>query len=185
MKKYFITTIILLSCFITGFRLTQNQIYIKGHLKNNKDITDSLLGLQIIAKCNDKILAQTYTGVKGDFELHFTSVNQQNVNFFCNGIGIDSLLIGSIKTFDNNTPDITLYLPADVKKDILGRVKCLICGKADQVYPIAYGDALPIVRHISKKGDTTYSSIYKGRYNVGSCIVGMAKHFCNRDKVKF
>lgn len=41
-----------------------------------------------------------------------------------------------------------------------------------------------MTRQINKTGDTTYSSIYKGIYQE-SCIAGLAKYICERDKAKF
>ena len=66
------------------------------------------------------------------------------------------MLIGSVKTFDSDTPGMTFYIPALRKKNLLGQMLCPKCSKADKVYKIRYGDGLPVAtRHISKSGDTT------------------------------
>lgn len=186
MKLTYISTL-LLSVFLLGVRLFTNQVEITGHLKrNSKDTSAYVKEIAIIVKGNNKILAHTFTDKKGNFFLTFIPAKEKSFDFFAAGIAIDTVLIGSLTSFDSDTPELTFYIPALIRKNILGQTVCPKCGKADKVYKIKYGDGLPVaIRKISKSGDTTYSPIVKGHYNATTCIVGVATFYCDRDKVRF
>lgn len=180
----FISTI-LVATLLLGFRHLTNPVTITGHLKKNpKDSSAFVDRVLVFVKGDNKILAKVLTDEKGDFELTFTPKKEKSFDFFCTGLGIDTLLIASVTTFESDTPEMTFYIPGQVKRNAFGKVLCPICKRTDMVYKIQYGDAPIMTRHISKTGDTTYSPIYKGTYQE-SCIVGLAKFFCDRDKAKF
>ncbi|TAL41450.1 MAG: hypothetical protein EPN92_12940 [Chitinophagaceae bacterium] len=169
-----------------GYKLLTLPVNITGHLKKNpKDTSAYVEGLLVFVKGNSKVLAKTFTDKKGDFELTFTPNKEKSFDFYCNGVAIDTLLIGSVKTFESDTPEMTFYVPAQAKKNALGQVLCPKCKKTDKVYKIVYGDGQPVRMEVSETGDTTYSSIINGRYYTGTCLVGVAKYFCDRDKAKF
>ncbi len=182
--KIYISTIFL-ATLLFGFRFLINPVHITGHIrKNPKDTSAYIDKLLVFVKGDNKILAKTFTDDKGNFEMTFTPEKEKSFDFYCNGLGIDTLLLASVTTFESDTPEITFYIPGPHKRNTLGKVICPKCKRTDKVYKIEYGDAPVMTRHISKSGDTTYSPIYKGTYQE-SCIVGPAKYYCDRDKVKF
>lgn len=171
---------------LTGFNLINTPIHFSGHLsKNDKYPYTYMEGLAIIVKSNDETLASTITNSNGDFELEFKHEKQNSYDFFCHGVTIDTLYIGSVNVSGLNTIHMNFEIPSNPKRNILGQVLCPKCKKANKVYKIRYGDGLPILRTISNMGDTTYSNIYKGYYNAGTCLTDIAKHYCDRDKIKF
>lgn len=178
---------ILFATLLLGFKLLTNPVHITGHLKRNpKDTSAYVEGIAIIVKGDNKILAKTFTDRHGNFELTFTPEKEKSFDFYCYGLAVDTLLIASVRTFESDTPDLILYIPGIVKKNFLGHILCPKCNKADKVYKIRYGDALPVTsRQVSENGDTTFSRIVNGHYNAGSCIGGIATYYCDRDKVEF
>ena len=186
MSPFIAINIILFSTLFFGFRPLTNPVYITGHIRlNPKDTSAYVQGLFVCVKGDGKILAKTFADSKGDFNLTFTPGKEKLFDFFCQGIAIDTLLLSSVTTFESDTPDMTFYIPAPTKKNTLGQTLCPKCKKADKVFKIAYGDGMPLKMDISKTGDTTYSNIVNGRYYVGTCLTGIAKYYCDRDKVKF
>ena len=178
---------IFLSTLLLGFKLLTNPVHITGHLrKNPKDTSAYVGGITVIVKGDNKLIAKTFTDRHGNFELTFTPKNEKSFDFYCYGLAVDTLLIASVQTFESDTPDLTFYIPGIKKKNSLGQTLCPKCKKADKVYKIRYGDALPLVtRQVSENGDITYSRIVNGHYNAGFCIVGVATYYCDRDKVEF
>ena len=178
--------IILFATLFVGFRPWTNPVYITGHVKlNPKDTSAYIQGLFVFVKGDERVLAKTHTDSNGNFNLTFTPEKEKSFDFFCQGVAIDTLLLSSVTTFDSDTPELTFYIPSLRKKNALGQTLCPKCKKADKVFKIAYGDGMPVKMEISNTGDTTYSNIANGRYYAGTCIIGIAKYYCNRDKVKF
>ncbi|NCT74225.1 MAG: hypothetical protein GXC78_06840 [Chitinophagaceae bacterium] len=168
-----------------GFRQFTLPVTITGHLKKNpKDTSAYIQNIVMFVKGDNKLLAKSKTDHKGDFTITFTPMNEKSFDFYCTGIGIDTLLLSSVITFESDTPEMIFYIPRKHKKNSFGKTICPKCKRTELVYKIEYGDAPVMTRHISKNGDTTYSPIYKGTYRE-SCIVGPAKYYCDRDKVKF
>jgi hypothetical protein len=171
-----------------GFGLFTNPVYITGHLKRNlKDTSAYVNGIAIFVKGDSKILGKTITDKQGDFKMTFTPNKEKSFDFYCYGIGVDTLLISSVKTFESDTPDITFYIPGIMRKNTLGKTMCLKCNKADKVYQIVYSDGIPGHFDNDNKVRTPNQNpkIIDGDYYAGTCIVGVAKYFCNRDKVEF
>ncbi|MGN6211000.1 MAG: hypothetical protein ACTHN6_00705 [Parafilimonas sp.] len=180
----FIATIFIAVIFFS-FKPLTNPVYITGHIKKNPSDTSAFIAhLVVFVKGDNKILAKTMTDDKGNFGLTFTPKKEKSFDFYCNGVGVDTMLIASVITFESDTPEMTFYIPAKQKTNAFGKVICPKCKRTDKVYKIEYGDSPVSVRHISKSGDTTYSPIYKGTYQE-SCIVEPAKYYCDRDKIKF
>ena len=168
-----------------GFRLLTNPVTISGHLKKNpKDTSAYVDGLLVFVKGDNKILAKTFSDNKGDFEITFTPNQEKSFDFYCTGLGIDTLLIASVTTFESDTPEMTFYIPGQLRRNVLGKVICPVCKRTDKVYKIRHSDAPVSTMRISKSGDTTYSPIYKGKYQAG-CLGEPATYYCDRDKVKF
>lgn len=163
-----------------------NPVHIKGHLRlNPKDTSAYVERISIFVKGDNKVLAKTFTDDKGNFELTFTPDKEKSFDFFCYGVGVDTLLVGSATKFESDTPELTFYLPALRKKNALGQVTCPKCKKADKVYKIIYGDGIPDHFDDEATSRDPNSSIIDGQYYKGTCIVGVAKFFCDRDKIEF
>ena len=120
----------------------------------------------------------------GNFDLSFTPEKEESFDFFCSGVGVDTMLIASVTRFESDTPEMTFFIPAKNKKNASGKVICPKCKRADNVYKIVYGDNPIYVRNISSSGDTTYSPLYKGTYQE-DCSETPARYYCDRDKIKF
>jgi hypothetical protein len=177
---------IFIAALLSEFRLLINPVHITGHLKINPQETSAYVnGIAVIVKGGKKTLAHTFADSQGNFEATLTVGKEKSFDFFCFGVGIDTMLFGSVRTFNSDKPDLTFYIPALRKKNLLGQMFCPKCNKADKVYKIVYGDAMPIKIEVSENGDTTYSNIVNGHFNAGTCLVGVPKYFCDRDKVKF
>ena len=163
-----------------------NPDNITGHLKRNpKDTTAYGEGIGIIVKGDNKVLAHTFADRQGNFEVTITPNKEKSFDFFVFGVAVDTMLISAVRTFESDRPELTFYIPALRKKNFLGQMLCPKCNKADKVYKIEYGDGAVFVQHISKTGDTTYSPIYKGTYQTGTCLVGVEKYFCDIYKIQF
>ena len=109
---------------------------------------------------------------------------EKSFDFFCYGVGVDTMLIASVTTFESDTPEMTFFIPTIPKTNTLGKIFCPKCKRTDKVYKIRYGDNPTYVRHINASGNTTYSPLYKGTYQE-DCTERPAKYYCDRDKIKF
>ncbi|MRG48646.1 hypothetical protein GFS24_26260 [Chitinophaga sp. SYP-B3965] len=103
-------------------------VYLDGHIRPIPTTR-----LTIFVKEENKILAKTTTNSKGDFSLTFNSGSGKSSDFYYTGEGMDTLLLASIKQFENETPNITFSIPARRKKNAAGKVICPKCEKADHV----------------------------------------------------
>ena len=185
MKCFLTTAYVLLATLFFAFKPFSLPVNITGHIKKNpKDSSVYPAFLTVFVKGDKKILAKSFTDSDGNFKMTFTSGKEKSFDFFCTGVGIDTLFIKSVTTFDSDMPDMTFYVPCIVKRNALGKVICPKCNQADKVFSIEYGDPT-YVYHISKAGDTTYSPFYKGMYQAGTDVVEPAKYYCDRDKIKF
>lgn len=176
---------IFISLILLGFKPLINPVIITGHLKTNlKDNSTYFDNLLVFVKGDGKILAKSFTDSKGDFQITFTPNAEKSFDFYCTGLGIDTLLIASVTTFESDILEMTFYIPGKLNRNVFGRVVCPICRRTNNVYKIRYGDAPVFIFKTSKSGDTTYSPIYKGKYQA-SCLREPATYYCDRDKVKF
>jgi hypothetical protein len=183
MRLFYCSLTVLIMTVIISFKIVTNPVKITGHLKlNPKDTSAYFSGISIILKGDDKILTQTFTDKKGDFELTFTPKDEKSFNFFCYGVAVDTLLIESVKTFESDTPEMNFYIPALRKKNSRGKIVCPICNNSDKVLIIDYG---MFASKYSKKSKKFITEVSKGHINAGSCVTGIAKFFCERDRVKF
>lgn len=180
----FIGTIFIAVIFF-GFKPLTNQVYITGHIrKNPKDTSAFVSYLIVFVKGDKKFLAKAVTNNNGNFDLSFTPKKEKSFDFYCYGVGVDTMLIASVTSFESDTPEMTFYIPRKQKTNALGKVICPKCKKSDKVYKIRYGDNPTYIQHIDKFGDTTYSPLYKGTYQE-DCTERPAKYYCDRDKIKF
>ena len=182
-----VSIFIFLGIFLFGFKSKTFPVDITGHLRENSAETSSHNYTQLVTvmvKGNNKILAKTEANLKGDFHITFTPTTEKSFDFFCTGVGIDTVLFASLKWFDSDVMEMTFYIPIKYKKNALGKVICPKCIHTDKVYEIEYGQPTYLL-HVNKKGDTTFSNIYKGKYQAETCVGAIAKYYCDRDKIKF
>lgn len=159
---------------ITSFKLASHPVNIKGHLKKNPaDTSADINAVTVFVKADDKKLAEAVTNDKGDFEMSFTAGDEKSFDFYCSAAGIDTLLIASFKHFESDTPEITFFIPGERKKNLLGKIICPKCKKADKVYTIVYeGSGSDKWKAADEKEE---------RPSPGK----PAKYYCERDKVEF
>src|SRR5690348_13533602 len=139
-----------------------NPVYITGHIKRNpKDTFAYVDHIIVFVKGDNKVLAKTITDNNGNFNLKFTPKQEKSFDFFCKGVGLDTLLVGSVKVFKSDTPDMTFYIPIQYKKSFFGKVICPKCNKADKVVKVEYGFP-SYIRHIDENGDTTLTFDNRG-----------------------
>lgn len=170
---------------VFGFAPLTNQVYITGHIRQNpKDSSGFIAHLIVFVKGDNEVLAKTITDDKGNFDLIFTPKKEKSFDFYCNGVGIDTMFIASVTTFESDTSEMTFYIPVKYKTTALGKIICPKCKRTDKVFKIRYGDNPTYVRNINASGDTTYSPLYKGTYQE-DCTERPAKYYCDRDKIKF
>ena len=100
-------------------------------------------------------------------------------------VPMGTLFIGALKNIQKDTLDLSFDVPMHIKRNLLGLVVCQKCNKSDKVYEIEYGDAPVYITSINGEGDTINSPIYKGKYTAGTCLVGPATYYCDRDKIEF
>jgi hypothetical protein len=185
MRRLIYIAFIFIEIFLFGFRPFINPISIKGHIRPNSIDSSLYIGyLSVFVKGDSKILARATTNEKGKFNLSFTPGKEKSFDFYCAGIGVDTIILASFTKFESDNPEMTFFIPSIVKRNALGRAICPKCHKADKVYKIEYSDSPVTTVHINKSGDTIYSQIYRGVYQE-SCVVKAAKFYCDRDRVKF
>jgi hypothetical protein len=180
-----VTFLIVLFSFKEEFN---EGISVQGQLrmKPKEEPSFSVGHLTILVKGGDEILGSTLSDSLGRFTLKFLPNEAKSFDFFCFGIGIDTILISSIHKIDFGKTDFDFFVPAPTKKNLLGTVTCPKCRKGDEVIKISYGDGLAKATcYINANGDSIWQPRKKGEYNAGTCIVGVAKYFCERDEVKF
>lgn len=177
-----------LAIFSPGVLHFTNPVFIKGHLKNslqNQSIEIAFDWLQVMVKADGKIMDTACPDANGQFDLSFVVGEEKSFDFFCYGLGVDTILVASLKEFESDVLEMTFNVPAKRKTNMLGQVLCPKCNRTDRVFEIAYGDGLSAKMEVSKSGDTTYTHLMNGKYISGGCEGGIARHYCNRDKVKF
>ena len=187
--KINITILAFLLCsFCLSFINQTLPVHITGHVKSNINYSSKYVnGVLVFVKGDNSVLAKTYTDSIGNFELTFTPKTERSFDFYCNSLEVDTLLIGSFKKFESDTPELYFYIPNKIKKNNLGQVICLKCKKADMVYKIIFSDGFPDKFDDDKENysPNPNRNIIDGKYYAGSCIAGFANYYCDRDKVKF
>ena len=183
----YISTIFAVSLLVS-FRHFTLPVTISGHLKKNPADTSAYTkGIIVFVKGDNIVLAKSVTDNKGDFIIAFTPKKEKSFDFYCTGLGIDTLLISSVTGFESDTPEMTFYIPGIRKKTALGKTICPICKRTDKVYKIIYSDGIPDHFNDDKTSHKQNSNpkIIDGEYYAGTCIVGIAKYYCDREKAEF
>ena len=99
--------IITAATLLSGFRLLTNTVTITGHLKRNpKDSSAYVEGIAVIVKGENKVFANTFADTQGNFEITFTPGKEKSFDFFVFGVAIDTMLVGSVNSFNSDTPEM-------------------------------------------------------------------------------
>jgi len=176
-RSIFLIPLFLLFIIGSSFNWLKLPVVITGHLKKNPSAASAHTnGVTVFVKADDKKLAETVTDSKGNFTLSITPGNEKSFDFFCTAADIDTLLIASFTRFESDTPEVTLYVPGIHKKNLLGKVICPKCKKADQVYDIVY---------TGKKGLGSEGVAASKQPSEAATSNKLAKFYCERDKVEF
>jgi len=118
----------------------------------------------------------------GDFYCDKIENYKGPFDIFCTGVGVGTLLIGSLPLNGRSCLDTLLLIPAEKRFDHTGRILCPKCHKGDKVYPIEYGESLTDVEDSKRAGE---SVIVNGKFQAGTCVAMAAKYYCDRDNVQF
>ena len=184
----YISTFLILT-FLFGFKTNTSPITIYGHLRNSTKDKDILKAKIIIfVKADNKILSQDTLNEKGEFVLEFLPEKiEKHFDFYCYGLGVDTILISSVTIFESDNPQMTFYLPEKHKKNKKGKIICPICKQSNRIYKINYGDEIldPLNKDKKLKFKNASPKIINGQYYARTCIVGFAKYYCEREKVEF
>lgn len=172
---------------LSGFLSSSNTVHITGQLKRNQLQTDEpFIGISIIAKAGNKVLAQSLVDEQGNFNLTFNPSKKRPVDFFVESIPLGTALVASVKSFNSDTSELNFYYPSIIKKNKHGQILCPKCERADMVCEVSYGIGGVIIenRPIPNRNDTTHAPS-NCSFDAGRCQPGIAKYYCYRDKVKF
>jgi hypothetical protein len=182
-----LTIVFLIFITISSLKPWTNPIYITGHLKSNHiDTAIHLEKLYLVVKGDKKVLAKTKILKSGKFEMSFTPRTEVSFDFYCVGIGVDTIMIASVTSFVSDTPDVTFYLPARTKKNTAGQVVCLKCNKSDKIYSISYSDHQPITKNYLNSAGAIMQSIAVNKdFTNDRNYYKLATKYCDRDKVEF
>ncbi|PZR24371.1 MAG: hypothetical protein DI535_22115 [Citrobacter freundii] len=120
-----------------GAEVKTIRIYVTGQLKKNPtDTSAPLFNATVFVRGNNKILAKTVPGSKGNFNIDFLDQHESSFDFYYTNAEKDTLLLLSTSTFKSDNPKITFSVPAMIKKNKAGQVICLKCKRADKVIKI-------------------------------------------------
>lgn len=79
-----------------GFKSPVNPVFITGHIKQKpKDNSVYVEKLVVFVKGGGKVLTKTITGDSGSFKSCFIPNQEKSFDFFCTGVGLDTLFIAS------------------------------------------------------------------------------------------
>lgn len=110
MRVFTTIIIFLISTLLLSFAKNTNPVTITGHVKF-RDTSINIRTMLIVVRGNNKVLARAYTNANGDFNITFTPKNERLFKFYCSGPAIGTELIGTVKTFESDTPEMTFYVP--------------------------------------------------------------------------
>ncbi|MBS1736401.1 MAG: hypothetical protein JST21_14540 [Bacteroidetes bacterium] len=171
---------ILVATVSLQFRPFANSVYISGHLKGNPtDTSLHITELSVFVKSDKKVLAKAFVNYKGDFELTFSTDKKKSFDFYCYGTSVDTFLMASVRTFDNDNPEMTFLIPNIYSTNKSGEIICPKCKKGDKTCKISYSEQICIV------GDTSYSTMINGKRKIGHNYLQIAKYSCDRDEINF
>lgn len=186
MKKVlkFIIPILIVTTFLS-FKYVQNLVTIYGQL-NPENSKTNIYGLKILAKSKNNILGEAFTDSVGKFKLTLIPESTDKIDLFCTGIKDDTIFLKRIDNLKTNSLKKTFSLPTAYKLNLIGKVICPICKKADKVLPLVYLNTNPAVItgiKTTEKGEIiTGNAIFKQEKYIP---IELSKYSCQRDKIKF
>jgi hypothetical protein len=188
MKLKYIATIIIIF-FLLSFKNSMITVNISGQLKPKKSETN-IIGLKILIKSNNKIIAKTYTDSFGKFKFKLIPKDEKEFDFFCSGIGSDTLFLKRITHFENDSISLKISIPIKYKRKFLGKTICPICKRSDSVFKIKYLNLNPVIITNAEIIKTHKGELLKlpkrEKYKQEKYIpTEISKYTCVRDNINF
>jgi hypothetical protein len=173
-RVFFTSSLLLISTVNYG-----QQIIIK--LKTNTFQSPQIH--EITVKNNNKIATKIISDNNGLFHISRDIIeDNKNYQLILTSIGITRTYLTTINSGSPDSLEITLPRIYNYKS---GKAICPICGKTKHVYEIKHSISPILVQKVIK-GDTIYSSIYKGYYYLGDVYSNMdPKWYCETDDIFF
>jgi hypothetical protein len=174
----------ILTALLLGFITPKKETIFIGTVNTDNKNNDKNLGF-IEFKIDTVLIAREIIQEDRTFKISVTA--DKEIDIYFRGISARDSYIQTIKPTEKDTIFLSIKVPRDYKKHF-GKVVCPKCDKHNKVVPIVYGFIGTIsVRHIDRKGDTTYIPRNKKKYFDGGCNISDIgpKYYCERDKIKF
>ncbi|MTH14501.1 hypothetical protein [Flavobacterium sp. LC2016-01] len=142
--------------------------------------------MKILVKTNNLISAETVTDTFGKFKLILTQKTNDKIDFYCTGIGNDTIFLKRVLNIQSDSLNLAFLLPLKYKLNLKGKVICPICKKTDKVVKIIYINTNPYIAVGVKKTDN-------GLYDMSNVElkqekytpVELSRYSCKRDVIKF
>lgn len=178
-------SLILITLILLSFKYGQNSVKIYGELKPKKSGIN-VCRLKILAKSNDVILAETLTDTFGKFKLILIPKTNDKINFYCTGIGNDTIFLRRIVNLQTNSLKLDFSLPVKYKLNSKGKVICPICKKVDKVFKLVYLNTNPFIVVGAKETDKGEIIMENVKYEQEKYIpIELSRYSCKRDSIKF
>ncbi|MEL1256032.1 hypothetical protein AAEO57_19735 [Flavobacterium sp. DGU38] len=176
---------ILIAIILLSFTYGQNSVKIYGELKPKKSEIN-VSRLKILVKTNNLILVETITDTFGKFKLIFIPKTNNKIDFYCAGIGNDTIFLKRMVNIQTDSLNLAFSLPVKYKLNLKGKVICPICKKTDKVFKIIYLNTNPYIAVGVKKTDD-------GQYDMSNVKlkqekytpIELSRYSCKRDSIKF
>jgi hypothetical protein len=138
---------------------------------------------EITVKNNKKVITKIISDKNGLFYLSRDILkDNESYDLFLTSIGISQTFLTIVNSGSPDSIEINLPRIYNYKS---GKAICPICGKTKHVYEIKHSISPILVQKVIK-GDTVYSSIYKGYYYMGDVYTKMdPKWYCETDDIFF
>jgi len=176
---------ILVALILLSFTCGQNSVEIYGKLKPKKSEIN-VSRLRILVKTNNLILAETITDTFGKFKLKFISKTNDKIDFYCIGIGSDTIFLKRIVNIQTDSLNLAFSLPVKCKLNLKGKVICPICKKADKVFKIIYINTNPYIGvGVKEIGNGLYDMSNVKLKQEKYTPIELSRYSCQRDSIKF
>lgn len=180
-----VISLILVTIILLSFTYDQNSMKIYGQLKPRKPEIN-VSGLKILVKTNNLILAETLTDTFGKFKLIFIPKANDTINFYCTGIGKDTIFLKRIINIKTDSLNLAFSLPVKYKLNLKGKVICPICKKSDKVLKLIYINTNPYIAVGAKETDQGLIDVSNVKLKQEKYTpIELSRYSCKRDSIKF
>jgi hypothetical protein len=127
MRSVFVISLLLSVILTSSFNHTSITVYLTGRLKRYypEDTLMSIKHLPVFVTERGKVLDKDVSNEKGVFHLSWNDKNQKPYKpyLFYVIIKRDTFLLATVKTFESDTPDLTLTLPTSLAVSLQGKLE--------------------------------------------------------------